>query len=88
MNYSHLISDVRTYLAEKETAVLEDWYELIRHVSISETGEGVEACCDWIKVKMEELHINVTKYPVKPFPVLVGRYGNDPKKKTVLLYAW
>ena len=87
MNYSHLISDVRTYLAEKETAVLEDWYELIRHVSISETGEGVEACCDWIKVKMEELHINVTKYPVKPFPVLVGRYGNDPKKKTVLLYA-
>lgn len=36
---------------------------------------------------MEEIGIQVTKYSVKPAPVLVGRFGNDPEKKTVLIYA-
>ena len=66
---------------------MEDWYELIRHISVSETGEGIETCCDWIQKKMEEIGIQVTKYSVKPAPVLVGRFGNDPEKKTVLIYA-
>ena len=37
--------------------------------------------------KLEEIGIQVTKYSVKPAPVLVGRFGNDPEKKTVLIYA-
>lgn len=54
--------------------------KLIRHISVSETGEGIETCCDWIQKKMEEIGIQVTKYSVKPAPVLVGRFGNDPEK--------
>ena len=87
MNGNGRLKDVRKYLDTRREQVLADWFELIRHVSVSETGEGVEECCGWIKGKMEELGIAVTRYPVKPAPVLVGRYGTDPKKKTMLIYA-
>ena len=87
MKNKKLLSDIKEYLKYYENQVLEDWYELIRHISVSETGEGIETCCDWIQKKMEEIGIQVTKYSVKPAPVLVGRFGNDPEKKTVLIYA-
>lgn len=87
MKDKKLLSDIKEYLKCYEDQVLEDWYELIRHISVSETGEGIETCCDWIQKKMEEIGIQVTKYSVKPAPVLVGRFGNDPEKKTVLIYA-
>ena len=87
MKDKKLLSDIKEYLKYYENQVLEDWYELIRHISVSETGEGIETCCDWIQKKMEEIGIQVTKYSVKPAPVLVGRFGNDPEKKTVLIYA-
>lgn len=81
MKDKKLLSDIKEYLKCYENQVLEDWYELIRHISVSETGEGIETCCDWIQKKMEEIGIQVTKYSVKPAPVLVGRFGNDPEKK-------
>lgn len=87
MDYSQRIADVRSFIRENEKALLDDWFQLIAHVSVSETGEGVEECCDWIREKMEALGLDVRKYDVRPFPVLVGRWGSDPGKKTVLLYA-
>ena len=36
---------------------------------------------------METLGIQVAKEPVKPYPLLIGRLGQDPGKKTVLIYA-
>lgn len=87
MKYKKLVEAAKAYVTENQEQVLEDWFTLIRHKSISATGEGVETCCDWLKGKMEELGIATTKYPVKPFPVLTGRYGQDPDKKTVLIYA-
>ena len=86
-DYTKQISDVRAFIRENEEALLNDWFTLIAHKSISETGEGVEACCDWIREKMEALGLEVQKYDVRPFPVLVGRTDSDPSKKTVLLYA-
>ena len=87
MKNKKLLSDIKEYLKYYENQVLEDWYELIRHISVSETGEGIETCCDWIQKKMEEIGIQVTKYSVKPAPVLVGRFGNDPEKKTEREYS-
>lgn len=81
------LDDIYSYLSSNQTSVIEDWLELIRHVSISATGEGIETCCNWLKLQMEQLHISVTKYPLKPSPVLIGKYGSDPTKKTVLVYA-
>ena len=55
MKDKKILSDIKEYLKCYEDQVLEDWYELIRHISVSETGEGIEACCDWIQKKMEEI---------------------------------
>lgn len=87
MDYSERIQDIRAFIQEQEQSLLDDWFQLISHVSVSETGEGVEECCDWIYGKMAALGLVVQKYDVRPFPVLVGRTHRDPAKKTVLLYA-
>lgn len=82
-----MADEVQTFLDKNHNILLQDWFDLIRHQSVSATGEGVEACCDWLQEKMEALGIQVTREPVRPYPVLVGRLGSDPHKKTVLIYA-
>ena len=42
MKNKKLLLDIKEYLKYYENQVLEDWYELIRHISVSETGEGIE----------------------------------------------
>lgn len=81
------LAEIQRYMTENRSSLLEDWFSLIRHKSISATGEGVEECCDWLKHRMETLGIQVAKEPVKPYPLLIGRLGQDPGKKTVLIYA-
>ena len=46
MKNKKLLSDIKEYLKYYENQVLEDWYELIRHISVSETGEGIETFYD------------------------------------------
>lgn len=75
------------YLSENRDAVLNDWADLVRQPSVSDTGEGVEDCCSLVIEKMERIGITVTKHPVKPYPVIEGRYGSDPAKRTILIYA-
>lgn len=74
-------------LKKNRSRWIEDWVELVRQPSISATGEGVEECCCMIADKMKALGIDTDIYPVKPYPVIVGRYGASPQKKTVLIYA-
>ncbi len=87
MDRQQLREKTRNYLEQHREALLEDWFELIRHPSVSATGEGVEACCSWIENKMKDIGLEVTRHPVRPYPVLEGRLGHDPAKKTVLIYA-
>lgn len=82
-----LLSDVRSYLHEHEDRLLNDWLELVRRPSVSATGQGIELCCDFLREKMEELDIAAVKYPLLPHPLLLGRYGSCPDKRTVLIYA-
>ena len=39
MKNKKLLLDIKEYLKYYENQVLEDWYELIRHISVSETGD-------------------------------------------------
>ena len=52
------------FLTENREALLQDWIDLVRQPSVSDTGEGVEDCCDMIIRKMEAIGISVTKHPV------------------------
>lgn len=81
METKQFVQEIYSYINANKTLLLEDWFELIRHPSISATGEGVEECCCWLMKKMTDMGIDVTRYPLEPYPVLVGRYGNDADKK-------
>lgn len=87
METGQLIQKAYQYIDENKERLLEDWFEIIRQPSVSATGEGVVECCELVAKKMRELGIDVKEYPIEPYPVLVGRYGNDSSKKTVLIYA-
>ncbi|MDO4493575.1 MAG: M20/M25/M40 family metallo-hydrolase [Clostridia bacterium] len=81
--YAHLDNYVDTH-TEK---LLNHLFDLVRHPSVSSSGEGVEDCCDFIISRMKEIGIDAVKHDVKPYPIITGSVGNDPKKKTVLIYA-
>ena len=74
-------------LEKNRESWIEDWVRLVRQPSVSATGEGVIDCCCLIAGKMKELGIETEIHPVEPYPVIVGRFGKDPEKKTVLIYA-
>ena len=75
------------YMKDHEQELIDNLAQVIRQPSVSSTGEGVEDCCELIYQRMRRIGLEVEKYPIKPYPVLVGRWGNDPAKKTVLIYA-
>lgn len=75
------------YLAREQEGMIADWLDLVRQPSVSATGEGIEECCGLVVGKMRSIGLDVEIFPVKPYPVIVGKYGNDPHKATVLIYA-
>ena len=78
---------LQEYINSHKEELIDNLARLVAQPSVSSTGEGVEACCDMLVEKMEKMGLETTKYPVKPHPAIVGRWGNDPAKKTVLIYA-
>lgn len=78
---------LKTYLKHNEERLIGNLAELVAQPSVSSTSEGVEECCRLIVNKMKQIGMDATIYPVKPHPVIVGSVGQDPKKKTVLVYA-
>lgn len=85
--YDNFYENVLSYVHENAPRLTGALAELIRKKSISSSGEGVEACCDYVMDQMRKIGIETTKYPIKPYPCLVGKLGDDPNKKTVLIYA-
>lgn len=77
-----------SYVDKNTEKLLQHMYDLVSRPSVSSSGEGVESCCDFIVERMREIGIEAEKHTeVKPYPVITGRIGNDPTKKTVLIYA-
>lgn len=87
MSTNFPLSAAREFIQKNRARLLENWFHLIRQPSISLTGEGIPECCDLIINKMKELGIETVKHEVNPYPVIEGRYGRDPHKKTILIYA-
>lgn len=87
MNTNDFSVRIKTYIKKNENRIIQDLADLVAQPSISSTSEGVEQCCHWIVERMDKIGLNPTVYPIKPHPTIVGKIGNDPKKKTVLIYA-
>ena len=83
----NLLAQITQYVGTNKEQFLNDWFQLVRMPSVSRTGEGINECCDWIIAKMKSLGIAVSKYMLTPSPLIEGRVGSDPAKKTVLIYA-
>ena len=79
--------DVTAYVHAHSQTLVEALSELIRRKSVSSSGEGVADCCEYVIAQMERIGIETTRYDIRPYPCIVGRLGNDPAKKTVLIYA-
>ncbi len=87
IKYNDFNSKLENYLVTQKERLVSDWLDIVRIPSISSTGDGVSLCCDTIVEKMKNIGLDVTVYPVKPYPAIFAKYGDDPKKKTVLIYA-
>ena len=87
MEEQDIRSKIQAYIEKNKYDLLEDWFELIKQPSVSETGEGISECCALIMKKMTCIGLNVKKHDVYPYPAIEGRIGSDPQKKTVLIYA-
>lgn len=85
--YDAFSQKLHGYIQENQEALIEQLLELVRHKSVSASGEGVEACCAYIVGIMEKIGIETTVHLIKPYPCITGKLGDDPAKKTVLIYA-
>lgn len=86
-NIENFTQRIEEYIENNKGALLNHLCDLIRQPSISSTGEGVEDCCQLVVQKMEDIGIETTVFPTKPYPTIVGKYGSDPAKKNILVYA-
>lgn len=76
------ISEIQGYIDQNCSLLLEDWFSLIRHKSISATGKGVEECADNNSLLID--HLETVRYyqetgrskPVTPlsFPLQPGNW--------------
>lgn len=87
MDSSELKLCAKTFIENHKQQLLADWMTLVAQPSISSNGEGIQECCAMIMEKMKSIGLSVQKHDVDPFPVIEGRWGQDPHKKTVLIYA-
>lgn len=85
--FDNFSSKIQQYLESERERLVSDWLDIVRQPSVSSTGEGIVECCNLIVNKMKDIGLEVTVYPVQPYPAIVGRYGDDPNKKTILIYA-
>lgn len=75
------------YVGKNENVLIEHMADLVRRPSISSSGEGVSECCDFIIERMRQIGIDATRHEIEPYPIITGTLGNDPRKKTVFIYA-
>lgn len=87
MEHKFFSDHLREYLKENESKLIEGLSEIVAQPSVSSTGEGVSKCCELIVKKMKAIGMDVQTYPIEPHSVIIGKIGEDPSKKTVLIYA-
>lgn len=87
MNDAQFQEDLQAYTQAHQDQILQDLKDIVAQPSVSSSGQGIEACCQMVKAKMEAIGLHVTQHDIKPYPALTGYYGSDPAKKTVLIYA-
>ena len=87
MNLEHFETTLKTYIRDNEAELVDSLAQLVAQPSVSSTSEGVLECCEMLIRKMEAMGLEVEKAPVEPHPAIIGRYGHDPAKKTVMIYA-
>lgn len=87
MDYTNFTPKLREYIKTHEKELVDNLAALVAQPSVSSTSEGVEECCDMLVDKMKKMGLDVVKQPVKPHPAITASWGNDPAKKTVLIYA-
>lgn len=80
-------STLHRYMDAHQQEMIDRLCDLVRRPSISSSGEGVSECCDYIVERMRQIGIDAQRHEVKPYPVITGSLGDDPSKKTVLIYA-
>lgn len=80
-------SKIKQYIEAHRQELITHLQDIIRQPSVSSSGEGVEDCCALVVQKMEKIGIDTTVFSIKPYPCIVGKLGDDPAKKTVLIYA-
>lgn len=87
MNFGQFESKLDHYMRENERAFVDSLAALVAQPSVSSTGEGVLDCCELLVKRMKAMGLEVEKVPVQPHPAIIGRWGHDPGKKTVMIYA-
>ena len=87
MEHKFFSDHLREYLKENESKLIEGLSEIVAQPSVSSTGEGVSKCCELMVKKMKAIGMDVQTYPIEPHSVIIGKIGEDPSKKTVLIYA-
>jgi len=87
INAEEFNEKVKYYVEREKNKMIKDWLDIVSQPSISATGEGIEKCCCMIVDKMKSIGLGVEVYPIKPYPVIYGKYGDDKSKKTILIYA-
>ena len=82
-----MLQEIRQYVEENRDRFIKDWFELIRHKSVSSDKQAAAQCAEWIADRMRSMGIAVTLHQLSSNPLIEGRIGSDPLKKTVLIYA-
>lgn len=75
------------YMDQRKDELIGRMADLVRRPSVSSSGEGVSECCDFIIRRMREIGITAQRHETELYPIITGQLGNDPAKKTVLIYA-
>lgn len=87
MNLEQFEEKLKNYVQANEQDLIQSLAWLVAQPSISSTGEGVLDCCEMLMNRMKEMGLEVEQAPVEPHPAIIGRWGHDPSKKTVMIYA-
>ena len=87
MNLEQFEEKLKKYVQANEQDLIQSLAWLVAQPSVSSTGEGVLDCCEMLMNRMKEMGLEVEQAPVEPHPAIIGRWGHDPSKKTVMIYA-
>jgi acetylornithine deacetylase/succinyl-diaminopimelate desuccinylase-like protein len=75
---------------EQESKILDDYISFLKFESISSEPaykNQVEACCEWLKKKIESIGLKVERWDTPIHPILFAEYtGAGPDKPTLLIY--